>query len=249
MSPGVSILIATYARTHLLRESIFSALRQQYDGPLEVVVLNTCPLQTITCPGVRVINVPEWSDMPLGAVRDRLIQSATHPLCCLWDDDDIYLPHHVATLVAKLRATEPAARLTSMATWNGSTFTARGGSTNAGHTILFRRAAYGVWPVAYDLHADAGCADMEFWARTMRSGWFVGRHHHGQDGVITTILRMESDRVRASQTEIGCLKPETLRALWRARVQNGEEPAGAVTITPAWSRDWVGSVAHLQVQP
>lgn len=249
MNPGVSILIATYARTHLLRESIYSALHQLYAGPLEVIVLNACPLQTLVCPGVRVINAPEMADTPLGAVRDRLIKSATQPLCCLWDDDDLYLPNHVASVVAKLRDGEPAARMTSMATWDGAQFRSRGGSTNAAHTVVFRRAAYGVWPVAFDPQADADCADMQFWARAHKSGWFQGRHHHGQDGVITTILRMESDRVRASQTEIGCLKPETLRALWRARVQNGEEPAGSVTITPAWSRDWTAAVDHLQVRP
>lgn len=249
MKPAVSILMATYARTLLLREAIFSALHQQYDGALEIVVLNACPSQTLTCPGVRVINDPTLANSAIGAVRDKLIRSASHPLVCMWDDDDIYLPHHVASVVAKLKDNEPAARMTSMAVFDGTTFTARGGSTNAAHTAVFRRAAYGVWPIVFDDLADSNRADNEFWARAMRGGWFVGRHHHGQDGIITSVIRLESDRVRASQAEIGRMPSETIRALWRARVLNGEEPAGAVTITPAWSRNWTTDVAFLQRKP
>lgn len=245
-SPGVSIVMATYARTALLRESLYSALHQQYDGPIEIVVLNACALQTLSCTEpVRIINAPEMADSPLGAVRDRVIRAASYPLTCLWDDDDIYLSDHIASLVAKLRDGEPAARLTTMATFDGVTFKSRSASTNACHTTMFRSSAYGTWPAAYDTNVDSG-QDAEFWMRVHRSGWFVGRHHHEKDGHITAIIRTDAQRVRASQAEIGNLTPQQIRELWKARVINGEEPAGNVVITPAWSRNWQFDIDQIQ---
>ncbi len=235
--PAVSILIPTYARTSLLEESLFSALHQTYAGVVEVLVLNACPRQTLSCDGVSIINAPGFSDAPLGLVRDTLIRKASHPLCLMWDDDDIYLPDHVVSLVEKLRDSEPAARLRRMLVWNGETLRERGGSTNAGHTVIFRRAAYGE-AVTYDVTADAGSADNEFWQRAVKRGWFTGRHHHELDGVYTTLLRMDPGRVRASETEVGSLSPAHLRAGWCGRIDAGLEPSGAVTLTPRWSRDW-----------
>jgi hypothetical protein len=156
----------------------------------------------------------------------------------MWDDDDVYLASHVSSLVAKLRDGEPAARLQGMLTWDGVKMGERGGSTNAAHTALFRRAAYGTWPIAFDRNADSGCADNEFWQRAMNGGWFVGRHHHEPDGILSCILRMDPGRDRASDSERGLCTSQHVRDLWCARVYNGEEPKGAVEIVPAWSRNW-----------
>jgi hypothetical protein len=193
-------------------------------------------MQRLSCPGVRVINLVEHDEATLGFIRDSLVRAARHPLIMMWDDDDIYLPGHVSALVAKLRDGEPAMRLRRMLVWKDNTLSERGGSTNAGHVAIFRRSAYG-GRVVYDVALDAG-RDAQFWMNAARNGWYVGRHHHEPDGIYTTIVRMESDRRRASEVEIGITKASDLRRMWRDRIHQGVEPAGDVAINPQWSRNW-----------
>lgn len=243
--PTVSILISTYARTAMLTESIYSALNQNYAGRINVTVINACAEQTLRCDGVNVLNVPQFTNGPVGVVRDLLVRSTTDPLCMIWDDDDIYMPDHVAQLVAKLRDGEPAARLREMLVWNGEHIYQRGGCSNAPHTTIFRREAYGKWPYMFELTADIGVADLEFWLRVSRNGWYTGRHHHERDGLLTCLLRDDrarSTEPRASDVEQGHISPDHLRALAIARITNNEEPRGLITITPSWSRDWLGMV-------
>lgn len=242
--PSVSILIPTYARTALLAESLYSALSQNYDGDIEIIVVNACPLQTLSCDGVQIFNAPHLANAPLGEIRDTLLRMASGDVCCLWDDDDIYLPDHVGALVAKLREGEPATRCRRMLTWNGTNFRERGGSTNAGHTALFRRTAYGVWPISFELSADTGRADQEFWTRANSGGWFSGRHHHETDGIYTVVVRMETDRLRGSLVETGSVTAGHLREMWDARIVNGEEPRGNVALVPSWSRNWTVAVTE-----
>lgn len=103
--PSVSILIPTYARTKILGEAVASALAQDYDGPLHVIVVNDCRKQFLRCADKRVtvINGVERYQS-LGAKRNASMRHSS----CSWvtwlDDDDLLMPWHVSRLVGAMRA-------------------------------------------------------------------------------------------------------------------------------------------------
>ena len=59
MNEGVSCLCLTYGRPTLLEEAIESFIRQQWDGPKELIVLNDHPEQELLYQydEVRIINL------------------------------------------------------------------------------------------------------------------------------------------------------------------------------------------------
>lgn len=229
MSPPVSILVPTYARTQMLGEIVESYM--QRGEPAELVILNDCPLQTLTCaaPGVRVYNHAPLATF--GEKRHRLTQLASYDLLCVWDDDDIYLPQFLSDLLPKLRDDEPAARLRHMWKWDGNALSPMSAGTQ--HASVFRRKAYNLnpWP---SLPADS--ADLVFWRAAAMAGWFRGRHHHEADGHLDCIYRTEP---HPQMEGSGILLSEAAyKAAADARIHSGEEPAGTVEIVPRWSRDW-----------
>jgi hypothetical protein len=231
MSDPVSILTPTYGRTALLGELVESFCRRR--EPAELVIINDCPLQTLTCrvPGVTLFNVPPIATF--GAKRHLLTQCAKHDLMCVWDDDDIYLPGFLTALLGKLRTDEPAARLRHMWRWDGSAL--KIGSSGMQHATVFRRSAYanaGPWPAL-----PAGEADATFWAHVSRNGWFRGRHHHEADGHLEAIYRAEPSRPQMEGN--GKFASEAAyKAAMDQRIAAGLEPVGEIEIIPQWSRDW-----------
>lgn len=105
--PGVSLLCPTYNRFpaygHLLAECVESYRRQDYAGPMELLILNDCGPQTILCdtPNVRVVNHPTRF-RTLGEKRNELVRLARGDLLCPWDDDDLALAHRVRQAVEHL---------------------------------------------------------------------------------------------------------------------------------------------------
>ena len=96
MTQGVSCLCLTYGRPELLAEAIESFLRQTWDGPKELIILNDHPEQTICCdsPNVRVFNIPSRL-RTLGEKRNLSVALAQYDNLLVWDDDDIYLPWRI----------------------------------------------------------------------------------------------------------------------------------------------------------
>ncbi len=98
MQPPISVLVPTYGRTRVLSECIQSFLQQQYDGLMEMIVLNDHPEQELVLDPaaarvdrtVLLVNVAERIQ-DLGTKRNALVQMATHDLVTCWDDDDLYL--------------------------------------------------------------------------------------------------------------------------------------------------------------
>jgi glycosyltransferase involved in cell wall biosynthesis len=94
---GVSCLCLTYGRPHLLEESIESFLRQDYDGPTELIVLNDHPEQQLVYKGdprVVVFNITRRL-RTLGAKRNLSVALSSYNNLLVWDDDDIYLPWRI----------------------------------------------------------------------------------------------------------------------------------------------------------
>ncbi len=236
--PGVSILVPTFARTHLLVEVIESFLAQDYDGPLELVVLNDFPLQRlVNCvphPTVRIINARDTFQR-FGLKRQALIDEATYDLQCWWDDDDIYLPGFVSALVAKRVDGDPVTRLHRMLQWNGERM--RVVASTIQHTALISREH--VRHIGGIADLPAGKADVEFWQRAYRCGFCCGERHHLPDGHLLAIHRAEP-RLHAASLEKGGSEAE-----YRNRLSAGA-PTGEVELVPGWSRDWIGMAEEFE---
>lgn len=97
-----TIAIPTYARTALVKEAIWSCLRQSVD--VEVVVLNDCPEQVLICKEdrVRCINLPKKYPT-LGEKRNALLDYIKTSYVCWLDDDDVLLPWYVEELEALIK--------------------------------------------------------------------------------------------------------------------------------------------------
>jgi glycosyltransferase involved in cell wall biosynthesis len=104
--PLISCICPTYNRCpghqHLLEEAIESFLRQTYPNK-ELIVLNDCPGQTLTCnaPGVRVVNAPERY-RTLGEKLNAAVRLSGGKFIARWDDDDISLPWRLSLSVKQI---------------------------------------------------------------------------------------------------------------------------------------------------
>lgn len=104
--PLVSCLCLTYRRPqrdqYLLEEAIESFLRQTYPNK-ELIVLNDCPGQILSCeaPGVRIYNVPNRCNS-VGEKRNLAVALARGEVLVPWDDDDISLPWRLELSVKRL---------------------------------------------------------------------------------------------------------------------------------------------------
>ncbi len=107
-APDVSVVVATYNGSRFLREQLDSILAQTLP-PREIVVVDDGStddtLQVLDAYAAkdsrfRIIR----SDVNLGYVRnfERGMQLATHGLVALSDQDDIWLPHKLETLCARI---------------------------------------------------------------------------------------------------------------------------------------------------
>lgn len=104
---GVSMITPTFGRCPdrqwLLEEVVEAFLRQDYEGPKELLILNDCPRQELSCetPGVRIIN---WASRfsSLGAKYNMLVSLARYNLIMPAEDDDISLPWRISQAVEHL---------------------------------------------------------------------------------------------------------------------------------------------------
>lgn len=95
--PKISAFCATFGRVHCLEEAIESFLRQDYEGEKELIILNDFSGQTLHYdhPEVKIYNVVEQIK-PLGAKFNATAALCTGDILCVWEDDDIYLPHRLS---------------------------------------------------------------------------------------------------------------------------------------------------------
>ena len=96
-NPFISCQCVTYARVERLEEAIACFLCQTVTDS-ELVILNTFPLQKLSFnhPRVRIINL-ETRPPCLGAARNSCVPISKAGRVVIWDDDDLYLPHHLET--------------------------------------------------------------------------------------------------------------------------------------------------------
>lgn len=256
-SQPISILVPTFARTALLCEVVECFRRFTYDGALELVILNDCDRQTLTCdtamPAGRVVRILNQPTFPtFGHKVNALYQAASHEYLIRIDDDDLLLPDAVSVLMAKLATYDgllgrpsPLARFRKMLQWTGSGMRVR--SCSVHHGAVIRRDA---WRASGGLPLlTAGYPDVAFWER-MTPQWVVGRWHHELDGHLLAIHRADPawDHVEGADRATG--HPPLSQAEWQkrqlARINIGEEPSGVVDLKPQWSRDWQADADAVQ---
>lgn len=94
--PSISVCILTHARFFLLQEAVWSAMRLQYPGAVEIIILNDCPEQFIQCPDprIKIINTPKIFTS-VGAKRNAILRIASSEWVAWLDDDDYILPNHL----------------------------------------------------------------------------------------------------------------------------------------------------------
>lgn len=101
--PAVTCLCPTYGRFSRLREALACFLAQDYANK-HLLILNDArkPLEGTGLPSsVDIINTsPTYRN--LGDKRQALLDAAQTPLVAHWDDDDLYLPHHLKRAVGAI---------------------------------------------------------------------------------------------------------------------------------------------------
>lgn len=109
-APAISVIMPTRNRPHLLRHALASVAAQR-DVPLEAVeavVINdggvdvTTELRSAVENGLRVRPVVLPSRQGLPAARNAGLETASGEHVAFLDDDDVFLPHHLATALSVL---------------------------------------------------------------------------------------------------------------------------------------------------
>lgn len=93
----LSAVCITYGRPALLEEAIESFLRQDYQGPKELIILNDCVGQQLEFhhPQVIVSN-STVRFKSIGEKRNACAALSTGDFLLPWDDDDIHLPNRMS---------------------------------------------------------------------------------------------------------------------------------------------------------
>lgn len=108
-NPLVSVIVPTYNRPEWLRETLQSVLAQTYPN-FEIIVVNdagpdvTHIIDALNEEG-RIRLITHERNKGLGAARNTGVRAANGKYIAYLDDDDIFLPNHLATLVSHLEAT------------------------------------------------------------------------------------------------------------------------------------------------
>lgn len=234
--PGVCILCPTYARVELLAELAECFRRQTYAGPKRLVILNDYGAQDIRCdvPGVVIYNYG-GRYTTLGAKRSALLEFAYEPLVQWWDDDDIFLPHHIEASVARV-TDEPATRVPYE----------YAEAADGGYEVVHAGGVRGITFKADRLRqigiplVDRGHWNLLIPTLVKRWCWFHGAHHSQATCPPSIIQRIHHGYPRQSTHT-----REAVTSAAAGRAYNGADPTGTVNLKPGWIKDYVEAVRNV----
>jgi len=224
----------TYGRVGLLEESIQSFLNQAYAGPMELIVVNDLPEQTLhypDCPpNVRLINLTERCQN-LGHKRNVVAEHCTGDLIMTWSDDDIHLPERIHNNVA---AYAPGRYVTE----GRYVFLHGEHSKPVPHRMFgpFLMARQDFWDLGGIPAADNG-EDVLFLERVQ------ARLEVVEAAETNYLYRWDTGRFHASHQDKKANAWQTYRDLVMQTLRSGQEPVGTVTLTPNWKQDYVSLAA------
>jgi len=101
MNPFITAACVTFGRVKFLEQAIACFLNQKYDGKSQLLILNTCPQQTLygDFQNVKIINLKE-RPISLGAARNIAVEHADGTHIVTYDDDDIFGENHLRNFAA-----------------------------------------------------------------------------------------------------------------------------------------------------
>lgn len=104
--PAVSVIVPTLDRPETLHEALHSILRQTFRD-FEIVVVNdggesVDPVIDSLKAGDRIVSIRHEANRGLAAARNTGIRAARGEFIAFLDDDDLYYPDHLETLVGAL---------------------------------------------------------------------------------------------------------------------------------------------------
>jgi hypothetical protein len=239
--PGVSILCPTYGRAARLPGLIQSYLEQDYQGPLELIILNDRHDQSFQLPPVAkpvsIINITEQFPT-LGDKRNRLVALAQYPYVAWWDDDDRYLPTRISRGMGTIRQRYRG----SLEGWiwlnDGKALTLQRPWSPFANAIIEKQAIIdaGGFP-SLQMHQDV--ALMQVLVHKLNT-------FHAEPDLVfpTTIYRKPGT---SNHTHVGQYSDPSNNAAARAymqgsvdvRIADGLEPSGTITLLPKWGVDYV----------
>jgi len=141
--PSVGVVIPTRHRPQLLRAALAAVRRQDYPGPLRVIVAfdrEDPDLLLATTDGVPVMVISNWRTPGLAGTRNSGILALDTELVAFCDDDDEWAPDKLRTQVPALMSAAPAEFATcAIAVSYGDRTTPRlAGTTSVGLAELSR---------------------------------------------------------------------------------------------------------------
>jgi len=230
MSIDVTCLCLTHGRPWLLAEAVESFRRQRLGGlTAELLVLNDCPEQTLTCgvPGVVIENMPA----PVRDVSTKFnhgILRARGKWIAFWDDDDISLPLRIADGV-RLIGDKDAYRPTLCWNWGCGEIRYVGkpllcqGMVRRDVSIAVGLCTSGeyndkslwdkIWPRLNSVQTTPRPQDMQYIYRWAGVGW-----HESGAGEPDSAVRAEQFR--------------------RAALADPRFEAGEIEVVPAWRQEY-----------
>lgn len=92
----ITAICCTYLRPRQLGNAIACFLKQTYDNKELVILDDTGQYHNVSLPydNVRLVST-RHRFMTLGEKRNASAALGTGDAYCVWDDDDVYLPHHI----------------------------------------------------------------------------------------------------------------------------------------------------------
>lgn len=236
--PFVSCVCPTYGRTNLLEEAIESFLRQDYQGPSELVICNDLINQTIYFkhPRVKVRNLDERCHT-LGDKRNVTASMASGDYLMTWGDDDIHLPGRISRMVKWMQQNNIRFGLEGKHyCWEGESLKENSFSTGGAHMV--ERSLY--WEIGGIPSINSG-EDVAFndlvksklgidsLPQCMVTPQFIYRWNSPRSHV--------SALSQSGDPEDGYSK---MVVHVNRYLQSGSEPSGSVSLVPKWTRDWIG---------
>ncbi len=108
MKAGISVIIPTYNRVKYIKEAIQSALDQEYDGKLEIIISDDGSTDDTLSAAhsfgdkVKILGKPDdCKTQGVASTRNRGIKASTQPFLCFLDSDDFYLPGHFKKIISE----------------------------------------------------------------------------------------------------------------------------------------------------
>ena len=143
-SLAITVVIPTHDRPELVRRAVRSVLDQDYDGPVDVLVVfdRAAPDPTMEqeLPGRSVRVLANQRTPGLAGSRNTGILAATTSLVAFCDDDDVWLPGKLKAQVAALEAAPGAEFVTTAMTvdFRGERSVRRAGRDSVDHVAFIR---------------------------------------------------------------------------------------------------------------